>query len=509
MRMGTRLGRVVVLAVACAVGAAALGFVDQARGATIGANDDTAKYMADGGAAYFRQMAAVGLRRVVLTVRFDPADPTRIADQDLLDAAVSNAVAAGLEVAFTTYPYPPREVQAGMSSPAAFASWLTSVAERYPQVRQFVVMNEPNQPAFLRPQFAEDGLNASAATVGAYLAAAYDALKGVDPSITVIGVGLSPRGNDDPYAPSNVSTSPIRFLAALGRWYRASGRTAPLMDAFDFHPYPEQATDPLAKGYSWPDAGFVNLDRIKQALWDAFAGTAQPTTVDGLKLYLDEVGWQVDTSSEPGYTGVENVPVTDEATQAAIYGDLVRDSACDPDIAAVSFFGFYDDGLRTGFQSGLYRADGTPRPSAAAVQQAISDTEVAGCTGIPVSWTPATGVEGASASGATFDTGGGDVAYGAPLTLTVTAGVAEGAIVSAVLERAGPRPSILSRLLQRTRAPVAVSSTVEAVPVRRARLTLSVPSGLPRGRYVVAVRFAAEANPQRTTVVLGRSFAVR
>ncbi len=98
---------------------------------------------------------------------------------------------------------------------------------------------------------------------------------------------------------------------------------------------------------------------MKQALWDAFNGTAQPTTVDGLKLHLDEVGWQVDTAGRLGYRGLENVPVTDEITQAAIYGQLISEAACDPDVASLSFFGFRDDGLRTGFQAGLERADGT------------------------------------------------------------------------------------------------------------------------------------------------------
>ena len=131
----------------------------------------------------------------------------------------------------------------------------------------------------------------------------------------------------------------MRFVRALGAWYRASGRTRPLMDAFSFHPYPNKATDPLERGYGWPNAGFVNLDRVKQALWDAFDGTAQPTTLNGLRLNLDEVGWQVDTSRFTGYQGRENVPVTDELTQAAIYGDLIRRSACDQDVHEVSFFG--------------------------------------------------------------------------------------------------------------------------------------------------------------------------
>jgi hypothetical protein len=169
------------------------------------------------------------------------------------------------------------------------------------------------------------------------------------------------------------------------------------MDAFGFHPYPNKATDPLDRGYAWPDAGFVNLDRIKQALWDAFDGTPQPTTLQGLKLDLDEVGWQVATTDEAGYSGAENVPVTDEATQAGIYGDLVRRAACDPDVAQVSFFGFHDDGSRLGFQAGLARVEGTLRPSADAVAQAIADT-ANGCTKTEVRWLPTHNVLGAHAS---------------------------------------------------------------------------------------------------------------
>jgi hypothetical protein len=507
--MGKRTGTLVAVAVACTVGVAALAFPGRAGATDFGANDDTAKYTTDGGVAYFHQMTAVGLRRVTFTVRFVPSDPTRIQDEDMLDEIVPNVVAAGLQVAFATYPYPPRELALGLGSPAAFAAWLARLAERYPQVRQYVVMNEPNQPAFFRPQYDGAGLNASAALTGMYLAAAYDALKGVDPTLTVIGVGLSPRGNDNAHAPSNISTSPVRFLAALGRWYRASGRTAPLMDGFGFHPYPNAATDPLSRGYGWPDAGFVNLARIKQAIWDAFAGTPQPTTLTGLKLYLDEVGWQVDTTGEPGYFGTENVPVTDEATQAAIYGDLVRQAACDSDIAELSFFGFYDDGLRSGFQAGLYRADGTARPSAAAVQQAIAETTLTGCTGVPASWSPATTVLGANARGATFDTGGGAVTAGAPLELTVSLGAGEGAIVSAAVVRAGPRPSVLSRLLQGVQHPVATSASAVALPYRTAHLTISLPTGLSPGRYLVTAHFAAESNAGRTSVLHGRAFVVR
>ena len=382
------------LAAATALIVALLTGASAATAADIGANDDSAKFAEDGGAALYAEMSGLGLRQTIISVRFVPSQAMVVQDKARLDRAIANAADAGLRVALAVYPYPPRELEAGLGSPSLFASYVGVLASIYPQVRQFVIGNEPNQPAFWRPQFDAAGQNASAAAFGPYLAAAYDALKSVDPEITVVGVGLSPRGNDRPHAKNNISTSPVRFLRALGAWYRRSGRTRPLMDAFSFHPYPNKATDSLERGYVWPNAGFANLDRVKQALWDAFHGTAQPTTGDGLKLHLDEVGWQVETAGRPGYLGLENVPVTDEETQAAIYGELVRAVACDVDVSEMSFFGFRDDGLRTGFQAGLVRADGTSRASATTVREAIV-AAAGGCTGSEVHWRPGAEVAGA------------------------------------------------------------------------------------------------------------------
>ena len=383
-----------LFAAATALTVALLAGASAAAGANVGANDDSAKYAPDGGRTMYGEMATVGLRQTVIGVRFKPSEALVIQDKQLLDRAIPNALDAGLRVVLAVYPYPPREIEAGLGSPTLFASYVSAVAQTYPEVRQFVIGNEPNQPAFWRPQFSRSGANASGAAFGRYLAAAYDALKGMDQALEVVGIGLSPRGNDKPKAKSNISTSPVRFLRALGAWYRTSGRTRPLMDSFSFHPYPNRATDPLERGYGWPNAGFVNLDRVKLALWDAFHGTGQPTTINGLRLHLDEVGWQVDTSRRIGYQGKENVPVTDEITQAAIYGDLIRRSACEPDVDEVSFFGFRDDGLRTGFQAALQRADGTPRPAVDTVRAAIVDT-AAGCSDTSPPWSPLEEVVGA------------------------------------------------------------------------------------------------------------------
>lgn len=377
------------LALACA-----LTFATAASAVEFGANDDTGKYLAGGSASYFGQMAAAGLRQNVMTLKWDPAAPMTIADQAFLDDALPAAQAAGIKVVFAVYGARSTTFTGDGGTAEAFAAWTAQVARTYPGVKTFIVGNEPNQPRFWRPQFDASGAQASAAAFGPVLAATYDSLKAVDAAIQVVGVGLSPRGNDRPDATSNVSSSPVRFLKALGDWYRESGRTGPVMDALSFHPYPNANTDSPTSGYAWPNIGLANADRLKQAVEDAFRGTSQPTVRSGLKLFYDELGWQVDTSANGSYAGSENVPVTTEANQAAIYGQIPRLVACDPAVAAVNIFGFFDESDRgAGFQAGLYRKDGTPRPSLSSFSDAIAG----GCSGGQVAWTPATRVVGAGA----------------------------------------------------------------------------------------------------------------
>ena len=472
-------GRVLAVIVTIALSSAGA-----AAAADVGANDDTGKFASDGGAAFYTAMADLGLRQTVVTVRWQPSDPLALAQRPLLDLTVAAARAAGLRVVFATYPYPPRELKTEHPRPEDYSAWLQVLARRYPDVRQFVVGNEPNQPAFWRPQF-RGNRQASAAAFGPFLAAGYDALKEVDPMITVVGVGLSPRGNDRPVARSNVSTSPVRFLAALGAWYRASGRSRPLMDGLSFHPYPNVATDPLDRGYAWPNAGFVNLDRIKQAVWDAFSGTPQPTTLDGLRLYLDEVGWQVDTSGAEGYLGTENVRVTDEASQAAIYGELLRRAACDPDVAQVNVFGFRDDALRSGFQAGLNRVDGTPRPSADAVRAVVA---MPGCTTARTLWRPARTVLGAKGPVVRVTAGA--------IAVELTAGEAASAHVC-LLAGAYTRSSA-DRILGGRSGGATRCRSMPVVQARRTTLWLARPAG----SSTVAVRLEAVANPIRATIAV-------
>ena len=194
--------------------------------------EDAPKYADDGGTALFADFHAAGLTVDRVTVHFDETKPDVIQERAFLDRLVPAAKAAGIQLVFQLVPVHPRAFQTDTTDD--FAAYAARVARAYPTVRRFIVLNEPNESYFLAPS-SQAGKNVSAAVANEALAKAYDALKGVDPDIDVIGLALSPEANDV------TSTSPVRFLAALGRAYRQSGRTKPLMDDLALHLYPKNA----------------------------------------------------------------------------------------------------------------------------------------------------------------------------------------------------------------------------------------------------------------------------
>ena len=247
-----------------------------------GVSDDRGKYDDDGGAWFFSELSELGLRANKMTVNWDPARPDVIADQAFLDRSVPQAIERGVHVSFGIHIGKARAITGSPRAIDRFVLWLQKLAWTYPAVTEFVIGNEPNLTRFWQPQFDRRGRNVSGIAFAAFLARSYDALKDVNPNIKVVGVGLSPRGNDRPRAKSNISTSPVRFIQALGIGYQRMARNKPIMDVFGFHPYPARDRDPLHRGYRWPNAGVANLNRIKQAVWDAFHDTAQPTFLEGL-----------------------------------------------------------------------------------------------------------------------------------------------------------------------------------------------------------------------------------
>src|SRR5262245_9007407 len=405
-------------ALACVVCALAL-VGTAAADLRVGVNDDGGKFE-PGGSWFYPTMAATGLRLNTITLRWDELAPTAIADQPQIEQAIARAQASGVAVELDIYPLHSQAFTNGSgcapsSGPEGcgntsriqqFATWAASVARTFPSVREFVVMNECNQPLFVNPQWDGSGQNQSAAICGRALVAAYDALKGVSGDIRVWGIGLSPRGNDRPAAASNSSTTPVTFLGALGKWWRAyvrkTGRTAPLMDGLDFHPYPVPQSLPFATGYGdRRSASVSNLPRIYQAFYAAFSATPQRTigkqAGGGLPVSLNETGVQTRTLGKPGYTGTELSATSaggvidryaTESYQASWYRQMLDVVACDPNVTLVNIFHLIDESSLAGWQSGLYFADHGPKQSAQVVRDWLARTG-GRCAGYASSWAAA------------------------------------------------------------------------------------------------------------------------
>jgi hypothetical protein len=494
---GIRAVVLVVAALAAALPAAAApGF---------GAADDAPKYAPDGGAWLYGRLRTLGMTQSRFTVRWDPSQPATIQDKAFLDRSLPVAQRNGIRVVLDVYPAgayalaPDPDVRV-----AQFAGYLQLLARTYPQVTDFIVGNEPNEAYFWQPQYGSDGELVSAAAFERLLAASYDALKAVNAGITVIAGGPSGSGND------RTSSSPVRFLQALGAAYRASGRTAPLMDKLGFHVYPGTNTDPPSKHYDWPNAGAADLDRIKQAIWDAFHGTGQPTFAEGpatggLRFAIDEYGWQarIEPSLAWRYTGAENVPPVGEADQARIYSDLHSLLACDPTVADLMIFHLVDETDLGRFQSGLLRVDGSERPSFDAVRAAIA--AAASCAA-PHLWTHTETVLGAAATFDARDPWRRQRVFG----LTATA--AEPATGKAGIFRVGPARTLRTTEIERSLAGLAPTAPLLSVTkLVKAGYSprLELRGRLAPGTYVYAVRLTAEMNPARAQTIVSAPFHVR
>jgi hypothetical protein len=499
--------------IACACVALAAASTASA-GPAFSVSDDAGKYARDHGNSFLWLLTTAGFSENRVTIRWDPSRPTTIVDKPFLDKYLPRASRAGIRIVFSVYPETATGITGTPNGQNLFVDFLTRVARTYPQVTKMIVGNEPNQPRFWQPQFNADGTGAAGAAYEALLAQSYDALKAVNPGIDVIGLGINSRGNDNPSATGNVSTSPVKFIRDMGAAYRASARSAPIMNEIAVHPYPAESTDPIDKGFRWPNVGFANLDRIKQEVWDAFEGTGQPVFAEGpaaspggLTLRVDEIAWQtsIPASSAHAYTGAENVAVTDDQTQAAIYGDLIKESECDPSLSALSFFGFIDEPQLEAFQGGLVRADGTLRPSYDSVRGAIAET-AGRCEGTEVAWQHTNVVVGAKPTwGKLNPRPARQTSWSFSATATEDATYRAG-----VFPVKGPRVARrapIQRALATNSAPAALSMTgaLKAYYVPRVKFAKRQ---LEPGWYVYAIRLTAAVNPARTSFFLSKPFRV-
>jgi Bacterial Ig domain len=274
-----------------------------------------------------------------------------------------------------------------------FAQFAQDVVETLPTVDTFIVGNEPNSSYYWQPQFDTQGGDLAARMYEALLATTYDAIKAVRPDVTVVGGALDSMGTDNPK--NRPSHSPAVFIRDMGRAYRASGRTKPIMDEFDQHIYEENSSLPPSMTHPKSTTiGAADYPRLVAALGQAFDGTAQP----GSTLPIEYGEYGVETVIPPSeashYTGQESAtskPV-DEATQAAYYIQAMKLAMCEPNVVGLMFFHVDDEPGLSGWQSGLFYADGTPKSSLGPVHDAMAAARAGTLTSCPDTTPPTVAV---------------------------------------------------------------------------------------------------------------------
>jgi hypothetical protein len=362
----------------------------------VGVTEDGLKTEPDAAVADARKLG-LGAFRITLRWRPSLTRPTREQGAEL-----AGATRAASDILIVLSVFGERAVHAPKTAAArdAYCAFLATIVRRYEQIRYVSIWNEPNKTFFWRPQFDERGSSAAPAAYGELLARCWDVLHAARPDVKVIAPSTAPRGNDNPYAASNISHSPTKFLRELGRAYRLSGRDAPLFDIVGHHVHAVHSAERPWRAHAGSSITQGDLGKLESALADAFAGTPQPVPgrcIDGrcVPIWWLEAGFQTtpDKRKAALYTGLEISPrplpdktgevtleplpesgtlAPDHATQIV---SAVRLAYCQPHVEAFFNFLLWDEQRLEGWQSAPYWFDRTPKGSFAAFRSVIRDVK--------------------------------------------------------------------------------------------------------------------------------------
>ena len=308
-------------------------------------------------------------------------------DSITLGNAMKAAQFTGVRVVLSLYPFGSSVTPLTDQDRADFSQFAVDIAKRYPLLHDFIIGNEPNLNRFWLPQFGSSGEDLAAPAYLQLLAVTYDALKIIRPHSTIYGGALAPRGVDKPNTGRDTH-SPTTFIADMGAAYKTSGRKVPVMDAFAFHPYPENsATGPNFPHPNGTAIGLADYSKLVGLLGAAFDGTAQRGST--LPILYDEFGieTQIPAAKARFYTGTE--PTTtkpvDESVQAQMYLQSLQMTFCQPTVLGILFFHVQDEPALSAWQSGEFYVDGSPKASLFPVRSAAYGVRrgiVAACPGL-------------------------------------------------------------------------------------------------------------------------------
>jgi hypothetical protein len=299
---------------------------------------------------------------------FDPAQPAGY-DWSRYDPVIAGAAARGWPVILTVSgPVPKWATRARRDnltrpSASAFGAFMQAVGRRYgASIDTWAIWNEPNQPQFLRPQFARGG---RAVSPGIYRGLFQAAVRGLEAAGQ--GDDRVLMGETSPTGTGRV-VAPLTFLRGAlcldSRYRKRSSCKALPADGYAHHAYTRRS-GPFFVPRNRNDVSIGVLSRLTTALDRATRAGALPRR---LPVYLTEFGIQ----STPDR--ISGVPL---AQQPEFYALSERIARGNPRVVSFSQYLLRDDNPTGpdqfgGFESGLRFADGRIKPSHAGFRLPLS-----------------------------------------------------------------------------------------------------------------------------------------
>jgi Cellulase (glycosyl hydrolase family 5) len=295
------------------------------------------------------------------------------------DWVIDKAKELGWKVLLTVTSPAPRWATSNHKAPyitnpnaRAFKEFMTAVGRHYgSEVSLFAIWNEPNDAAFLMPQFTAKGQPASPRIYRGLYQEGYAGLQAAGIAHPKVLIGETSPTGEDSLSRSYIrafglihDVAPLAFLRGM-LCLNAHYRKASSCGALPAYGYSHHAYTNKAGPYYVPperdDVMIGTLSRLENALNLAARAGALPA---GLPIYLTEFGVQ---SKPKRYLGVS---VAKQAEYDAIAEYIAWR---DPRVAAFSQYLLRDDpvggapgsgarGGYVGFQSGLEYVTGAPKP---------------------------------------------------------------------------------------------------------------------------------------------------
>jgi hypothetical protein len=344
------------------------------RGLVVGVNEDAVKWRP--GTSSIGNDLDLGYYRV--TQGWQPGQ-TQPSDGDTASLAATLGKSGSQKILLNVFgsadaaPHNP-------SSRADYCGFVSSVLDRFPQIAAVNIWNEANLAYFWKPQFSSNGSSAAPAAYEALMARCYDTIKSRHPAVRVI-TSISPRGNDSPHAPSNISHSAKNFIEKMGRAYRRSHRRARIFDTWGQNVYGYTSTErPWTRHRR--DIGEGDYLRLLSYLKSAFEGTRQPVPGQkDVRIWYLEDGFQTSvtakrllySNNETDRSVVAPLGTTSRLGQASQLTEAVRLAYCQPAVGGFFNFLLADESNLHGWQSGVFFSDWTPKPSYGAFKSVIAE----------------------------------------------------------------------------------------------------------------------------------------